>query len=154
MSHSSKRGDYLFANSRTAKSSALSVIPARRQNPTEWTWRADVAAEPIGQRDASGDAQRGGEHDRTAILRYSDGTEDRHICPDQGTAGQMARNPIPKRRRDFHCEHLDGEDLLAKPSRRLLRRLELIEHLPRRKQAALLTTIGTFLKSTPSKAAS
>ena len=34
-----------------------------------------------------------------------------------------------------------------KPSRRLLRRLEQIERLPRRKQAALLTTIDVFLKS-------
>ncbi len=45
-------------------------------------------------------------------------------------------------------------DAAPKPSRRLLRRLEQIEHLPRRKQAALLTTIDTFLKSTTSKAAS
>jgi hypothetical protein len=45
-------------------------------------------------------------------------------------------------------------DAAPKPSRRLLRRLELIEHLPRHKQAALLTTIDTFLKSTTSKAAS
>ena len=34
-----------------------------------------------------------------------------------------------------------------KPPRRLLRRLEQIERLPRRKQAALLTTIDVFLKS-------
>ena len=34
-----------------------------------------------------------------------------------------------------------------KPSRRVLRRLEKIERLPRRKQAALLTTIDVFLKS-------
>ena len=34
-----------------------------------------------------------------------------------------------------------------RPPRRLLRRLEQIERLPRRKQAALLTTIDVFLKS-------
>jgi transcriptional regulator with XRE-family HTH domain len=34
-----------------------------------------------------------------------------------------------------------------RPQRRLLRRLEQIERLPRRKQAALLTTIDVFLKS-------
>jgi transcriptional regulator with XRE-family HTH domain len=34
-----------------------------------------------------------------------------------------------------------------KPSRRVLRRLELIERLPRRKQEALLTTIDAFLSS-------
>jgi transcriptional regulator with XRE-family HTH domain len=34
-----------------------------------------------------------------------------------------------------------------KPSRKLLRRLELIERLPRRKQDALLTTIDAFLDS-------
>ena len=32
------------------------------------------------------------------------------------------------------------------PSRRLLRRMEQIERLPRRKQTALLTTIDTFLE--------
>jgi len=34
-----------------------------------------------------------------------------------------------------------------RPSRRLLRRMEQIERLPRRKQAALLTTIDVFLKT-------
>jgi transcriptional regulator with XRE-family HTH domain len=34
-----------------------------------------------------------------------------------------------------------------KPSRRVLRRLEQIENLPRRKQDALLTTIDYFIKS-------
>ena len=34
-----------------------------------------------------------------------------------------------------------------KPSRRVLRRLEQIERLPRRKQVALLTTIDAFLQS-------
>ena len=34
-----------------------------------------------------------------------------------------------------------------KPSRRVLRRLEQIERLPRRKQTALLTTIDAFLSS-------
>jgi transcriptional regulator with XRE-family HTH domain len=37
-----------------------------------------------------------------------------------------------------------------RPSRRLLRRMEQIERLPRRKQVALLTTIDAFLKSTAS----
>lgn len=35
-----------------------------------------------------------------------------------------------------------------KPSRKVLRRLEQIEGLPRRKQEALLTTIDAFLNST------
>jgi hypothetical protein len=34
-----------------------------------------------------------------------------------------------------------------KPNRKVLRRLELIERLPRRKQDALLMTIDTFLES-------
>jgi transcriptional regulator with XRE-family HTH domain len=34
-----------------------------------------------------------------------------------------------------------------KPSRKVLRRLEQIENLPRRKQEALLTTIDAFLSS-------
>ncbi|MGB9144928.1 MAG: helix-turn-helix transcriptional regulator [Acidobacteriaceae bacterium] len=34
-----------------------------------------------------------------------------------------------------------------KPSRKLLRRMEKIERLPRRKQTALLTTIDTFLEN-------
>lgn len=41
-----------------------------------------------------------------------------------------------------------------RPSRRLLRRMEQIEHLPRRKQRALLTTIDAFLNSATSRAAS
>jgi transcriptional regulator with XRE-family HTH domain len=41
-----------------------------------------------------------------------------------------------------------------RPSRRLLRRLEQIEQLPRRKQAALLTTIDTFLENNAAKTAS
>ena len=36
-----------------------------------------------------------------------------------------------------------------KPSRKLLRRMEQIERLPRRKQTALLTTIDTFLENSP-----
>jgi transcriptional regulator with XRE-family HTH domain len=36
-----------------------------------------------------------------------------------------------------------------KPSRKLLRRMEQIERLPRRKQTALLTTIDTFLEKSP-----
>ena len=36
---------------------------------------------------------------------------------------------------------------IKKPSRRVLRRLEQIESLPRRKQEALLTTIDAFLNS-------
>jgi hypothetical protein len=36
---------------------------------------------------------------------------------------------------------------MHRPSRRLLRRMEQIERLPRRKQAALLTTIDAFLNS-------
>jgi len=39
-------------------------------------------------------------------------------------------------------------------SRRLLRRMEQIEQLPRRKQAALLTTIDTFLENHAAKTAS
>jgi len=39
-----------------------------------------------------------------------------------------------------------------KPSRRLLRRLEQIERLPRRKQVALLTTIDAFLQTTNNRA--
>lgn len=38
-------------------------------------------------------------------------------------------------------------ELAPKPSRRLLRRMEQIERLPRRKQTALLTTIDTFLEN-------
>jgi len=45
-------------------------------------------------------------------------------------------------------------DAAPKPSRRLLRRLERIEHLPRRKQEALLTTIDAFLGNATGKAAS
>ena len=41
-----------------------------------------------------------------------------------------------------------------KPSRRLLRRLERIERLPRRKQEALLTTIDAFLNSAAGRTAS
>jgi transcriptional regulator with XRE-family HTH domain len=41
-----------------------------------------------------------------------------------------------------------------KPSRRVLRRLELIERLPRRKQIALLTTIDAFLQAAESATAS
>lgn len=41
-----------------------------------------------------------------------------------------------------------------KPSRRLLRRLERIERLPRRKQEALLTTIDAFLNSATGRTAS
>ena len=41
-----------------------------------------------------------------------------------------------------------------RPSRRLLRRMEQIERLPRRKQRALLTTIDAFLSSTTGRAAS
>lgn len=41
-----------------------------------------------------------------------------------------------------------------RPSRRLLRRLERIERLPRRKQEALLTTIDAFLGNATSNAAS
>jgi transcriptional regulator with XRE-family HTH domain len=41
-----------------------------------------------------------------------------------------------------------------KPSRRLLRRMEQIERLPRRKQRALLTTIDAFLNSTAGRATS
>jgi transcriptional regulator with XRE-family HTH domain len=37
-----------------------------------------------------------------------------------------------------------------KPNRKVLRRLELIERLPRRKQDALLMTIDTFLESAAS----
>jgi hypothetical protein len=44
----------------------------------------------------------------TAILRRSDGSKDRITCPDPGHGCQMARNEIPKRRRDFYCEHLDA----------------------------------------------
>jgi hypothetical protein len=40
------------------------------------------------------------------------------------------------------------------PSRRVLRRLEQIERLPRRKQIALLTTIDAFLQSAESATAS
>lgn len=40
-----------------------------------------------------------------------------------------------------------------RPSRRLLRRLERIERLPRRKQRALLTTIDAFLNSATGRAA-
>jgi len=39
-----------------------------------------------------------------------------------------------------------------KHSRHVLRRLEQIERLPRRKQEALLTTIDTFLQNTPDRA--
>jgi transcriptional regulator with XRE-family HTH domain len=39
-----------------------------------------------------------------------------------------------------------------RPSRRLLRRMEKIERLPRRKQMALLTTIDAFLQNTPGRA--
>jgi transcriptional regulator with XRE-family HTH domain len=39
-----------------------------------------------------------------------------------------------------------------RPSRRLLRRMEKIEHLPRRKQVALLTTIDAFLENAANKA--
>jgi transcriptional regulator with XRE-family HTH domain len=39
-----------------------------------------------------------------------------------------------------------------RPSRRLLRRMEQIERLPRRKQVALLTTIDAFLQNAPNKA--
>jgi transcriptional regulator with XRE-family HTH domain len=45
-------------------------------------------------------------------------------------------------------------DTAPKPSRRLLRRLERIERLPRRKQEALLTTIDAFLGNATGKAAS
>jgi transcriptional regulator with XRE-family HTH domain len=45
-------------------------------------------------------------------------------------------------------------DAAPKPSRRLLRRLERIERLPRRKQEALLTTIDAFLNSATGRAAS
>jgi hypothetical protein len=45
-------------------------------------------------------------------------------------------------------------DAAPKPSRRLLRRLERIERLPRRKQEALLTTIDAFLGNATGKAAS
>jgi transcriptional regulator with XRE-family HTH domain len=45
-------------------------------------------------------------------------------------------------------------DADPKPSRRLLRRLERIERLPRRKQEALLTTIDAFLGNATGKAAS
>ena len=38
----------------------------------------------------------------------------------------------------LHTGSSSAVDAAPKPSRRLLRRLELIEHLPRRKQAALL----------------
>jgi transcriptional regulator with XRE-family HTH domain len=41
-----------------------------------------------------------------------------------------------------------------KPSRRLLRRMEQIERLPRRKQRALLTTIDAFLNSATARAVS
>lgn len=41
-----------------------------------------------------------------------------------------------------------------RPSRRLLRRMEQIERLPRRKQRALLTTIDAFLSSATGRAAS
>lgn len=41
-----------------------------------------------------------------------------------------------------------------RPSRRLLRRMEQIEHLPRRKQRALLTTIDAFLNSATGRAVS
>ena len=41
-----------------------------------------------------------------------------------------------------------------RPSRRLLRRMQQIEQLPRRKQAALLTTIDTFLENNAAKTAS
>ena len=40
-----------------------------------------------------------------------------------------------------------------RPSRRLLRRMEQIEQLPRRKQAALLTTIDTYLENHAAKTA-
>jgi transcriptional regulator with XRE-family HTH domain len=43
---------------------------------------------------------------------------------------------------------------MHRPSRRLLRRMEQIERLPRRKQAALLTTIDAFLNSATGRAAS
>ena len=39
------------------------------------------------------------------------------------------------------------EPAAHKPSRKLLRRMEQIERLPRRKQTALLTTIDTFLEN-------
>ncbi len=41
-----------------------------------------------------------------------------------------------------------------RPSRRLLRRMEQIERLPRRKQQALLTTIDAFLNSATGRATS
>jgi len=41
-----------------------------------------------------------------------------------------------------------------RPSRRLLRRMEQIERLPRRKQMALLTTIDAFLQTTTNNRAS
>ena len=41
-----------------------------------------------------------------------------------------------------------------RPSRRLLRRMQQIEQSPRRKQAALLTTIDTFLENNAAKRAS
>ena len=41
-----------------------------------------------------------------------------------------------------------------RPSRRLLRRMEQIERLPRRKQTALLTTIDAFLQSSETATAS
>jgi transcriptional regulator with XRE-family HTH domain len=41
-----------------------------------------------------------------------------------------------------------------RPSRRLLRRMEKIERLPRRKQMALLTTIDAFLQTVESTRAS
>ncbi|MGA9968153.1 MAG: helix-turn-helix transcriptional regulator [Candidatus Acidiferrum sp.] len=43
---------------------------------------------------------------------------------------------------------------MHRPSRRLLRRMEQIERLPRRKQAALLTTIDAFLNSATGRATS
>ena len=45
-------------------------------------------------------------------------------------------------------------ELPHRPSRRLLRRMEKIERLPRRKQIALLTTIDAFLQTTDSTRAS
>jgi transcriptional regulator with XRE-family HTH domain len=41
------------------------------------------------------------------------------------------------------------EPAAHKPNRKLLRRMEQIERLPRRKQTALLTTIDTFLENSP-----
>ena len=51
--------------------------------------------------------------------------------------------------------HPKAKKLASKqPSRRVLRRLEQIERLPRRKQIALLTTIDAFLQAAESAAAS